>query len=267
MPTLITPKLPKWYTKEGEPLWEIKAKTTSGMRPVTLRDARQLHLLPSVTTVLQVIAKPQLEAWKITQGIVSALTLPRLENEPLEAFAKRVVKDSEEEVSEAADFGSTIHHAIEAHLTGDCQALQQLPPDCIPYLNYFIKWQEQVNLLAEAKELIVVNMLHGYAGQLDFVGSMTGHDRCVIDFKTQKVRNGKAEFYDEWVMQLAAYAHAYMMQFNINDWPALVSVVINSIEPSPIQVKVWDEPGRHIGAFLQALNIWKYLKNYDPCAA
>src|SRR5436190_23373532 len=45
----------------------------------TLRDARKLGLLPSVTNILGVITKPELTAWLQEQAVLAALTLPRLE--------------------------------------------------------------------------------------------------------------------------------------------------------------------------------------------
>ena len=63
------------------------------LRPTTLRDARKLGLLPSVTNVLGVINKPELVEWKMTQAVLAALTLPRKEGEVLDVFAKRVVEE------------------------------------------------------------------------------------------------------------------------------------------------------------------------------
>ena len=52
------------------------------------------------------LAKPGLDEWKIEQGIMAALTLPRLPDESLDSFAHRVVVDMGEQVEKAADFGS-----------------------------------------------------------------------------------------------------------------------------------------------------------------
>src|SRR5690349_2783167 len=76
-----------WYLRDGRPFHEIAKKDGSGNRPVTLADARKVMALPSVTNVLGVLAKPGLEAWKIEQGIIAALTLPRLSGETLDGFA------------------------------------------------------------------------------------------------------------------------------------------------------------------------------------
>ena len=55
-----------WYTKEGEPMYTIVG--ANGVeRNTTLRDAKSLELVPSVTTVMGMVAKPALENWKMNQ--------------------------------------------------------------------------------------------------------------------------------------------------------------------------------------------------------
>jgi len=53
-----------------------------GQRATTLRDARKLSLVPSVTTILNIVAKPALLAWMQQQVLYSALTLPKRAEEP-----------------------------------------------------------------------------------------------------------------------------------------------------------------------------------------
>jgi len=258
---IVIPKAPRWYDQQGNPLYEVPCKSKPGtMRDFTLADARKMDPKPlvSVTSVLQVVAKPELEAWKIEQGIMAALTLPRLPDEPTDAFAARVVKDMDAQVDTAADFGRTIHRAIEAHLTGDMPALQALPESVMPWLDEFIKWQDSVQLAVHSTELVVVNTEAGYAGRTDCCGHIgwQGIGDCVLDFKTQHIKNGKPAFYPDWALQLAAYEKA------LGFHASLMSVVIDSQKPSPPIVKVWEDSWRHYEAFLNALALWKYLKNY-----
>ena len=85
-----------WYGKDGSPRYTVKAKDGSD-RPTTLRDARKHGYLPSVTTILKIAAKPGLEAWKLNQMMMAALTLPRADGENEESFIKRVQVDSREQ--------------------------------------------------------------------------------------------------------------------------------------------------------------------------
>ena len=64
----ITAKEPRasesnhWYTRDGVPRYTVIGKNGKE-RNTTLRDARTENLVPSVTTVLNVMAKPALIPW------------------------------------------------------------------------------------------------------------------------------------------------------------------------------------------------------------
>jgi len=77
-----------WYDKEGKPAYTVIG-ANGKKRATNLRDARKLNLVPSVTTVMNVAAKPALENWKINQALMAALTLPRLKDESLDKFMAR----------------------------------------------------------------------------------------------------------------------------------------------------------------------------------
>jgi len=82
-----------WYTRNGEPMYQIEG-ANGKIRNTTLRDARKHNLVPSVTTILNVAAKPGLDNWKLQQVLLAALTLPRNEGEPEGAYIDRIISDS-----------------------------------------------------------------------------------------------------------------------------------------------------------------------------
>jgi hypothetical protein len=86
-----------------------------GQRATTLRDARKLNLVPSVTTILNVAAKPALLAWMQQQVLYAALTLPRRPDEPEKEYIDRIINDSKEQGRAAADAGTDIHASIQGH--------------------------------------------------------------------------------------------------------------------------------------------------------
>src|SRR5262245_60719346 len=174
-----------WYLRDGTPFHEIAKKDGTGNRPVTLADARKVRALPSVTNVLGILAKPGLEAWKIEQGIIAALTLPRIEAEPLDAFAHRVVTDMGAQVEKAADFGSAIHSACEVYA-----ANKELPedPKVRLHLEAWCRWFDENVERVECMETVFVHYEHGYAGRVDMVAKLRGLGWAVVDFKTQKVK-------------------------------------------------------------------------------
>src|SRR5512136_143270 len=109
---LFNPENAHWYRRDGEPLHSVPS-AKGEPRATTLRDARKLGLLPSVTNVLGVINKPELVEWKMTEAVLAALTLPRLAGEGEDEFAKRVVLDAQSRVKTAVDFGSAFHAGAE----------------------------------------------------------------------------------------------------------------------------------------------------------
>jgi hypothetical protein len=276
--TLIERQAPShWYLRDGRPFHEIAKKDGSGNRAVTLADARKVLALPSVTNVLGVIAKPGLEAWKIEQGIMAALTLPRTAEEPLDAFARRVVVDMGEQVEKAADFGSSIHSACEIYARN-----KEIPkdPKLLAHFQPWQKWFDENVERIHCLEEVYVHPDQGYAGRVDMVALIKGVGGtssywAVVDFKTQKVkRSAKGEpkpvFYETWPLQLEAYRQAVIHSTGKNV-TELVSVVIDSAEPGPVAVKVWSKTPqmreRYFSAFLSAYSVWRYVKEYDPVLA
>jgi len=106
-----------WYTRNGEPMYTVQG-AKGQQRNTTLRDARKLDLIPSVTTILNVAAKPGLEAWKQQQILLAALTLPKHEGESIDAYAERVIQDSKQQAQDARDLGTDIHAKVQNAFEG-----------------------------------------------------------------------------------------------------------------------------------------------------
>jgi hypothetical protein len=102
-----------WYTRDGVPQYTVPSKKDGSPRATTLRDARTMNLVPSVTTVLNVAAKPALLAWLQQQVLLAALTLPRRPDEPEKEYIDRIINDSKEQGRSAADAGTDIHASIQ----------------------------------------------------------------------------------------------------------------------------------------------------------
>lgn len=183
-----------YYHRDGTPAYTIIGKNGKE-RPTTLRDARSLGLLPSVTTIIKCAAAPGLEAWKQRQILLAALTLPRIGGETEDEYLTRIMSDSKEEAKQAADRGTQIHAAIEQHFRGE-------PFD--------LRWGQWVEEAAKAihdtcgaecwsaeKSFASPN---GYGGKVDLHSA-----RWVIDYKSKEGDLSDVAVYDEHMMQLAAY--------------------------------------------------------------
>ena len=249
-----------WYRRDGEPLHSVPS-AKGEPRPTTLRDARKLGLLPSVTNVLGVINKPELVEWKMTQAVLAALTLPRRDGEDLGVFAKRVVEDAQSQVKGAAEFGSAFHAGAE-HVAKTLEVDPTGP--YAAWLNRHRDWFQANCVRMVWTERVLVNADLGYAGTADL---LVEHHRCgltLVDYKTQGVKPGNtARAYGSWCQQLAAYRRAFGKPV------ACMSVIVNSTEPSELVERLWIEEELRAGleSFEAALVIWRNEKCYDPRVA
>lgn len=265
---LVTPKSSShWYFPNGEACHSVPMKSRKGeMRNTTLGDARKMGLYPSVTNIIGVLAQPQLEAWKIEQGILAALTLPVIEGESVDDRAKRVVRDSMEQVDEARKRGHLCHKCIEDYLTTGLWE----PHDSVEELmRPFKGWVDGNVQNVVASECTLVGK--GYAGRTDLIGYVKGiSGRCILDFKTRKPSQGKLRTYDEDCLQLSAYKMAYnwgnVTKTNFEPAVNTLSIIINSQEIELPTVHAWsmEDQDRYGTAFLNCFNLWKLLKGYNP---
>lgn len=256
---------PRYYNDDAQPVLRVPyadPKRRGETRPVTLADARKLKLYPSVTNTISIIDRPSLRAWQASQYILSALTLPRIAGESDDDFALRVVDDGEAYRNQAADEGVELHNAIAEYLQGNERSAYR--GDWSAHMRAFAAWWSGSGFRALDVEHRFVNREHGYAGMVDCVATTSREpesyeDLIIIDWKTQATQPGKkVTFYDEWAMQLAAYAHTPGIR--------LISVVISRTEPGRIELKEWDDRDRWWACFHAALCLWKLMRDYYPGA-
>ena len=246
-----------WYTREGVPAYTMQKKD-GGERSTTLRDARKHHLLPSVTTIFNIMAKPQLERWKINKAVDAALSTKRDEDEPEDRYRERIVLRSRDEVSAAADLGTKIHDAIEAAFNG-VQPSDELQPYVDPTMSYL----RTLNLSNIKLEDTVVDCSTGFAGRVDLLAKF-GNKNIIIDFKTRKTREGeKITPYEFQPMQIAAYGKAAFGSLE-NVWGA--NVYISTTEIGRVETVSYkpENLSTEFSAFEHMCALWRYSKNYDP---
>ena len=235
-----------WYDREGKPAYSVTAK--NGLqRPTTLRDARKLNLVPSVTTILSCASKPALEAWKLNQMMLACLTLPRVEGETEENFISRIVKDSKEQAKVASERGTTIHGALESFYEGI-------------YLADFMDYQTGVNKAMQASfGAPEWSTEKSFCHELGFGGKVDLHSKSgqgiVVDFKTKEFKDpNTVEAYDEHLMQLCAYR----VGLGIPN-ARCANVFVSVTDPGLVKVIEWSEDEMQRGwiMFQSLLNYWQ----------
>lgn len=243
-----------WYRRDGSPCYEVPKKD-GGMRSVNLRWDRPLLLVPSVTTVTQIIAKPQLEKWKREQSVLAALTLPSIEGESSEAWLARIDADSRTQVEAAAAEGTRIHDACEAFYKG-----RPVPAHYVKTVDAVV--EEVSRLFPGVRDWVSEkSFAHpmGYGGKVDLHSPSTGH---VVDFKGKDgdFSDGKKLAWDQhW--QLAAYQEG--LELPRTD---CANVFFSRTHQGKATSYKWTSKEIEEGwqVFAAALPLWRALKRYDP---
>ncbi len=255
-----------WYTRDGKPRHTMPRANDEGDRPTTLRDARTQALLPSVTGILSVIDKPQLERWKLRRVALAAPGVNRGVGEPDDGWADRVIEAAMAPVGEAASLGSSIHKALDNALAGSAH-----DPALSVYVKPVIEWVASVAIVVVETEAVLTNVTDGYAGSTDLLFRWGRNaDRVgALDYKTRKtVPDKPVEAYDTEAMQLVAYCRAKWPNVSPADM-LVANVIISTTEPGRVEV-VKHDPAKLTSAwnaFLGACALWRYLKGYDPRTA
>ena len=196
-----------WYQRDGSPCYTMTGKNGKE-RNTTLRDARTMDLLPSVTTIMREANKPGLNNWLVDQAILAALTLAREENESDKSYLARVKKDAAEHGKQAAEKGTHIHGVVERGLSGETVPIQdaifvelakaELDKECPNVI-----WSHEKSFAAD--RFAGKCDLHGEDEDIEF-SEAPDENQFVLDIKTNEKPVDKAVLYDEHYMQLAAYS-------------------------------------------------------------
>lgn len=230
-----------WYTKDGIPAYEVKAKN-GNMRPTTLRDAKKFGYIPSVTTVIRAAASPGLENWKLEQMMLAALTLPKIEGESEQDFIARIRTDSREHAKQAAERGTAIHTAVEGFYRGSGM------PD---YPDHIRGVENALNAHFGNQDWIAEKSFasyHGFGGKVDLCCAA-----AVIDIKSKEFGpDNLPEAYDEHLMQLAAYK----VGLELTE-ARLANVFVSVTKPGLVHVVEWSRED-----FLRGWKMFSGLLSY-----
>lgn len=262
-----------WYTVDGMAAHTQPTKkgAKNPFRPTTIKDAKEQKLLPSVSSILKVVANPALDRWKMMKVAEACYKQPPIGDESLDDYTRTILDKAFDEASNAADLGTRIHANIEAQLTGklfphmEAEALE-------PALAALEKVQTELELHVEASEKRVVCKRHGFAGTCDLLFTQTGVRggtfHGVLDFKTTKTKE------DEPITtrfgqpaQIAAYLAAYwnsgrgVVEDNVG-----YNLYVSTTEIGRVDIVQYDHATlqSEFEMFLHACAIWRHRYAYDP---
>lgn len=194
--------------------------------------------VPSVTTVLKILAKPALVKWANIMG-----------------FKRKWVDDILEEKSE---IGTRVHYIIEAYIKNrylvwvDGKAIDK--PLIKLYLDQFLRWYNKHDV-----EMIFMEesmTCEFYGGTIDFYGVIDGK-KTVLDFKTSK------DIYSSMFLQLSAYVYMIEKHGLEVDQVAILAVNSNKFK---YKVLPREQLDRYIETFIllsKTFNLWYSINEED----
>jgi hypothetical protein len=242
-----------WYRLDGTPAYTIVGKNGKE-RNTTLADARKLQLVPSVTSILNVAAKPQLEIWKLNQLLRAQLLNPRIEGEDQEVYAQRLIDASQQISRDAADLGTAIHADIERLLKGERVQAHEQSAIAVQQLLHRLTGLRD-GWIAEASFASDL----GYGGRIDIYHPQG----WLVDVKTKDFSNPETiKAYDDNGMQLVAYREGIPMGLDTR----LINVFVSRTVPGLVTHHEWQlgETVRLWSMFRSLLSYWQLSKQYAP---
>jgi len=249
-----------WYDGEtGLPTYELPCKSTGKTRRPTVRDARKLGLVTSVTSIIKdMVPAPGLVNWKMRQLFNASQATARQDGETDDALFLRLCNLAGDEGALTADLGTRTHDAIDKY---EEHGLWRFETDVQPLFDAYLGWRKEAIAGTPMRELYIPPRF-GYGGRLDMIANRRPDGAALIDVKTKKTKPGEAVFRaDEHGLQLAAYAQAV----DLADGAALWILAISTTEPGRIEVVDFtDERKKYTDWFNHLLEAWFLKTGYDP---
>lgn len=180
-----------------------KNRFGANVYPIPRPGTTQVEELVSVTSMLDVIAKPGLEKWR--QEIIATQFALRSDLIMLAAnpdTRKDAIKQALNATFSAANVGTSIHFFSEL-IDTDCFSWELVPDVAKPWIDNYLQGREDHQWELVDKEFSVYSFENLYAGTADRFLRIPGYEGVVIaDLKT-----GKSVFGDHG-LQMAMYAFA-----------------------------------------------------------
>jgi len=182
-----------------------------------------------VTRINSIIDKPELRNW----------------------YAKTGAEKSKQILKKRAGFGSTSHKLIEVTLKGETISRKNYDQYLLDSLDEFTKWSKEHTIISQAVEQHLWSDTYKYAGTCDCI-AILDDKLMILDWKTSKA------IYDEYWLQMAAYAYAFYEQTGIK--VSGVGILQMHDGQHTFITKTYDEIMKEFPVFIAAQIIynWKY---------
>ena len=218
------------------------------------------EVIPSVTTVLGVIAKNALISWAANTAISSV----RDQWEPGKSYDElqiQAILESgrlahQKRKVDAGAMGIFIHNWVEKHIRGENPAMP-VNPEMQKAVLGFIDWEKKHSVKFLVSEQIIFSKKYRYTGKLDFICEIDGK-LYLGDLKTS------SGIYPEMFIQTAAYRYAREEEFANEKYAGQLIIRIDK-KLGDFEFAVCrdrDTYWRQMVGFIAALKLYETLKDF-----
>jgi hypothetical protein len=210
-------------------------------------------MVPSVTSVIAMIAKPKLTGWAARTAAQYAVD--NWEELSQVSPAQRVAQirtAHEDSASKAAQTGNAVHEVIDKWSKGEPA---DAPKDVSSYVRSFISFMLEYQPRFLATEVTVWSRQHAYAGTADAVVELDGKI-VLLDAKTGK------RVYPEVGLQLSALRHAEFIITELGEelpMPPIEAMAALHIRPRSWKLIPVEQDNSNWSSFLAAREIWDWV--------
>jgi len=193
-------------------------------------------IVPGVTTIIGVLAKPALIYWANKMGLQGI--------------------DTRKYVDAAANVGTLAHYMVECELRGIEPDLADYTPNEVDKASNavikFLEYRKEHDLQPTLLEEPLVSEDGRFGGTIDFVGYRDGDPYTLIDFKTSKA------LYPEHLLQVAAYWHLCLVNsYEIN---SVYILRIGRDEGEGFEERKVDNLNKRFELFAHCLEVYRLKK-------
>ena len=247
-----------WYgydaTAGWQPLYTPEKNYT--LRQARVDQAAGMVVVPSVTTIMKALNKPQLTNWLMEQVAEAAWSEPSKPDMEKEIWVERVIATANNSSKGAMDLGTRIHKAIEDAIAGN---------DWDAALDEYVQpvlAERRMRLVTQSvQEACLGSTKYGYAGRCD---DYSDDGMVIRDYKSRKSKGKKVASYETDPLQLAAYGYARWGNPFFKDGRGEIWGISTT---QPGLLTVHDFTGKELipafTAFLALCDVWGFTNNFD----
>ena len=201
------------HVEHGVELPTLTRKTTESGRKYFTPDG---NAYPSITTVLSILSKDAIMAWRARVGAEEANKVSR------QASTRGTAVHSL-----AEDYVNNVEDWKGKHMPANVATFNTIRPILDERLNNI--WMQEVFLYSDKLKT---------AGQLDCIGEWDG-ELAIVDFKTSK-RVKKREDITSYFIQMCFYAAAFLERTGIAIKKGVIVMAVDGNEPFMFEMNTYD---------------------------